>query len=75
MHTADVLRPRAVDCTVDHDVSDMLCPQLLRLGQETQNASVIPSMKSCIGSTVEGDNPVDILLRVEPDLGGYQGQK
>jgi hypothetical protein len=53
----------------------MPCPQLLRLGRKTQKGVGLSVYEELHRLDRRGDNPVDILLRVEPDLSGYQGQE
>src|SRR5215472_14625166 len=68
-HAAEILRPRTVDCAVDDDVSDMPGPQLLGLRRKAQKGVGLAVYEKLHRLDRRGgDDPVDILLRVDSDL-------
>jgi hypothetical protein len=74
-HTAEILRPRTIDCAVDDDLSDVPCPQLLRLGWTAQKGIGLSVCEELHRLDRRGDNPVYILVWVEPDLRGHHSQE
>src|SRR5262249_941686 len=74
-HAAEVLRPGVVDCTIEDRVSDVAGTQLLRLRRDVPLAIDLTFSEKLFRRTLSAGNPIDLLDRVKPYIGGNHAQE
>ena len=70
-HAAEVLRPRLVRGHVEDHAADLAGAQLLRLGGKAKEGVDLPLGEQLHEVAGRAGDPVDVLVRVEPDVGRH----
>jgi hypothetical protein len=74
-HAAEILRPRAVDAAVNDHVAYMPRAQFMRIGRVREKRVDLALRKQVEWLDLGIRDPMDVLHRVEPDLGRHQGHQ
>jgi hypothetical protein len=72
---AEILRPRAVDCTVEQHAADLSCTQLLRIGRKTEEGVDLAVCQELLRLARRMGRPLDVPIWIEPDRGCDTGEK